>query len=191
MSTSAAAHPREITPEELLSMPDGEQYELVDGRLAELNMSLLSNYVEGTVFFALRNFADENGLGWVFNSGNQYRCFPWKPNMIRKPDASFIRRDRLSIEQIANDGFCTVAPDLVVEVISTHELATELTDKVSIYFRAGVSLIWIIDPTTRVAQVHRLGGRSRFLVEDDELDGEDVLPGFHIVLGRLLLPASP
>lgn len=190
MSTNLAAPSRPITPEDILAMPDGEQYELVDGRLVELNMSVLSNYVEGKVFTALQNYSDAHQLGWVFTSGNQYRCFPWKPNMIRKPDASFIRRERLSLEQLNEDGFCTVAPDLVVEVISTHDLASELTDKISIYFRAGIPLIWVIDPKTRIAQVHRLGGASRFLLEDEELDGEDVVPGFRVRLGDLLPPAG-
>jgi Uma2 family endonuclease len=188
MSTNLAAPPREITPDELLTMPEGEQYELVDGRLVELNMSLLSSWVESEIQRQLANYAIEHNLGYVFTATNQYRCFPWKPNMIRKPDASFVRRERLSPKQVHTDGFCTVAPDLVVEVISTHDLAAELIDKISIYFRAGVSLIWVIDPMTRAAQVHRLGGASRFLLEDDELDGEDVLPGFRIRLGALLPP---
>jgi Uma2 family endonuclease len=189
MSTNLAAPPREITPDELLAMPDGEQYELVDGRLVKLNRSLLSSNVEGAVYAALHSFSSAHQLGWVFSSGNQYRCFPWKPNMIRKPDASFVRRERLTLEQVHADGFCTVAPDLAVEVVSTHDLAAELLDKISIYRRAGVSLIWVIDPMTRVAQVHRLAKASLFLFEDDELDGEEVLPGFRIRLGALLPPA--
>ena len=188
MSTNLAAPPHEITPDDLLAMPDGEQYELVDGRLVELNMSLLSCWVESEILRHLGNYVVEHKLGLVFTATNQYRCFPWKPNMIRKPDASFIRRERLALEQIHAAGFCTVAPDLAVEVVSTHDLAAELIDKISIYLRAGVSLIWVIDPMTRVAQVHRLGGASRFLLEEDELDGEDLLPGFRVRLGALFPP---
>ena len=43
-ATRAIASPRrEITPEELLAMPDGGHYELIDGELRERSMSLLSS----------------------------------------------------------------------------------------------------------------------------------------------------
>src|SRR4051812_22322085 len=117
MSTHLAAPSRPITPEDLLAMPDGEQYELVDGQLVELNVSLLSSWVEAEIVGRLVIYVRENDLGWVFSSTNQYRCFPWRPNMIRKPDASFIRRGRITSAQVKTNGFATVVPDLVVEII--------------------------------------------------------------------------
>jgi len=54
MSTILARPPEsegktEWTPEELLAMPDGEHYELVDGLLVERAMSLLASRVEVTL----------------------------------------------------------------------------------------------------------------------------------------------
>lgn len=43
---------------------------------------------------------------------------------------------------------------------------------------AGVSLVWVIDPPTRSVRVHRADGTRTDLQEDDELNGEHVLPGF-------------
>jgi hypothetical protein len=37
----------QYTPEDLLTMPDGDRYELVDGELVERNMSALSSFVAG------------------------------------------------------------------------------------------------------------------------------------------------
>ena len=36
-------------PEDLLTMPDGDRFELVDGQLVERNMSKWSSYVAGTI----------------------------------------------------------------------------------------------------------------------------------------------
>ncbi len=50
MSTMVATEPEvmpkaEVTPEELLAMPDGGHYELIDGELKERRVSFLSNLV--------------------------------------------------------------------------------------------------------------------------------------------------
>src|SRR5262249_42419722 len=44
---STVATPTRYTPEDLLKMPDGDRYELVDGQLVEHTMSLWSSYVAG------------------------------------------------------------------------------------------------------------------------------------------------
>jgi hypothetical protein len=52
----------EWTPEELLAMPDGEHYELVDGLLVERAISLLASRVEVTLGRILDGYCVENGL---------------------------------------------------------------------------------------------------------------------------------
>ena len=58
--------------------------------------------------------------------------------------------------------------------------------KVAEYLRGGVRLVWIIDPEKREATVHRQGVEGRTVTAGEELDGEDVVPGFRCVLGDLL-----
>ena len=48
------------TPEDLLSMPDGKNYELVDGHLVERNMSQLSSWVGGRLHRSLDIFVEES-----------------------------------------------------------------------------------------------------------------------------------
>ncbi len=59
MSTMVATEPEvmpktEVTPEELLAMPDGGHYELIDGELKERRVSFLSNLVAAEVTAILR-----------------------------------------------------------------------------------------------------------------------------------------
>jgi Uma2 family endonuclease len=61
-------------------------------------------------------------------------------------------------------------------------------EKLGDYRQAGVRLVWVIYPEARTARVHRIDGSVSYLVEDDELCGEDVLPGFGCLLRQILPP---
>jgi Uma2 family endonuclease len=49
-----------------------------------------------------------------------------------------------------------------------------------------VPLVWVIDPKARNASIYRSLTEVRKLSEADELDGEDVLPGFRCRLADIL-----
>lgn len=180
---------RLYTPDELLDLPDGERYELVDGHLVEPNVSTLSNWVEGRLYLQVGSFVESKGLGLSFTSSSMYRCFPHRPNLIRKPDISIIRQVRFSAADISGS-YLKTAPDLAVEIVSPNDEAEDLEIKIGDYRKAGVRLIWIIFPIARTARVHRLDGTIVGVEESDDLDGEDVLPGFRCRLGDLF-PTPP
>jgi len=177
-------------PEDLLAMPDGDRFELVEGRLVERNMGKWSSYVAGNTYLRLRNHTDTHRLGWVYPEGTSYQCFPDDPKRVRRPDVSFIRLDRMSSEEAMSEGHVGIVPDLAVEVISANDLAYDIDEKVDEYETAGVKLIWIVNPEMRTVRVHRVDGTVRLLREKDELDGEHVLPGFRCRVGELFLPAA-
>jgi Uma2 family endonuclease len=168
----------EVTPEELLAMPNGGHYELIDGELRERNVSALSNLIAWEISGILRGHCREHDLGWLFAADHGYRCFPWKPRLVRRADVAFIRKERYPWEQLSADGYTTIPPDLAVEVVSPNDLASEIEEKVEEYLRAGVRLVWVIHPETRVVQVIRGDGTGNRLRAQDELSGEDVVPGF-------------
>ena len=77
-------------------------------------------------------------------------------------------------------------PDLAVEVTSPSERPRHVLDKVGEYLEAGVQLVWVIDPRKAKAVVYRSASDVTELQADDELDGEDVLPGFKCKLSEIL-----
>lgn len=178
---------KQHTPEELLEMQDGDRYELVNGRLVEKNMGFESSWIGGRLFNRLSSFVEGAKLGWAAPEAS-YQCFPEEPARVGRPDASLIRADRLpgSLPQ----GHCPVAPDLAVEVISPNDLFSEVREKVEEYLRAGVPLVWIVDPVTRTVEVRRGDGSAAVLYETDELSGEDVVPGFTCPVRDLFPPAD-
>jgi Uma2 family endonuclease len=173
-----AALPKSIrTPAELLEMPDGAGYELVDSRLVERNASTLSSLVEGLVYEKVQahNRQGSHGIVWPGTLGIQ--CFPDQPGKVRRPDLTFVKAERFTLE-LLNTGFLPLAPDLAVEVISPGDLAHEVSEKIEEYLHAGVSLIWVVDPEIRIVDVYRKNGEISRLREADELLGHDVLPNF-------------
>jgi Uma2 family endonuclease len=182
MSTVAAKP--QYTPEDLLTMPEGDRYELVNGELMERHMGWDSSWIGGRMYYFLFAFALAHRSGWVVPADASYQCFPDAPSLVRRPDVSFIRRGRLPGGRRPR-GHCPVAPDLAVEVVSPNDLYSEVEEKVGEYRRAGVHLVWVIHPPTRTVRVHRLDGTITDLTEADELSGEDILPGFRCAVREL------
>jgi Uma2 family endonuclease len=179
----------EYTPEDLLTMPDGDRYELVNGNLVERPMGWLAGVIASELLVRIALFNREHVLGWVNQGGDgSYQPFPGS-RLVRKPDVSFVRFGRFPGERLP-PGHALLAPDLAAEVVSPNDLYEEVDQKIEEYIRAGVRLIWVISPQNHTVRVYRLNGSSASLRENDELDGEDVLPGFRCRVGDLF-PRPP
>jgi Uma2 family endonuclease len=189
MSTAIATEAR-CTPEDLLVMPDGVGYELVDGRLVERHMGAESSLVGGELHFRMRLHCRDHGSGLVFPADNGYQCFPHSPRLVRRPDVSFVRHGRLPGD-VAPKGWITIPPDLAVEVVSPQDRVYELDEKLADYRKVSVPLVWVINPESRTATIYRADGPIRLLFEDGELSGEDVIPGFRCPLREILPPREP
>jgi Uma2 family endonuclease len=189
MSTSATR--TNYTPEDLLTMPDGDRYELVNGQLVEHTMSALASYIAGMIYWLLHGFCWASKLGWVFPEGATYQCFSDDPERVRKADVSFIRLERMTAEQASVKGHLRVFPDLAVEVISPNDLYYEVESKAEEWLSAGVQMVWIVNPRARNVAVRRSNGTTTVLHENDELTGEQVIPGFRCrVRDLFLLPTE-
>lgn len=99
------------------------------------------------------------------------------PDTVRVPDIAFLRRERLGTGG-HEEAFCTGAPDLAVEVLSPGDRPKEIADKVRLWLDAGATIVWVVSLERRTIAVHRKAAAIRTLTEHDELNGEDVVPGF-------------
>lgn len=184
---NATASPTQLTPEDLLAMPDEKAYELVDGQLREREGCALSSWIGGLIYAPLSAYARAHGMGLVWPADNAFQCFPSDLDKVRRPDVSFIRRERLPAD-ILRQGYVQMAPDLVVEVISPNEQGYEIEEKISDYLSAKVPLIWAMYPTAPVVMVYRPDSSVSRLNSKDELSGEQVLQGFTLWLADLFRP---
>jgi Uma2 family endonuclease len=177
---------RTYTPQDLLAMPDGQIYELDDGRLVERDMSMLSSWVAGALLNLVWAYAGENKLGRAWGANVGYACFPNSPREVRCPDVSFIRAGRLPAGLASDEGLGPIAPDLAVEVRSPTESAYMVQKKVDEYLSAGAPLVWVIYPASRGSYVCRRDGSVAWLNQSDHFSGEEVIPGFRCNLPAIL-----
>jgi Uma2 family endonuclease len=178
-----------MTADELvrISIPD-KQVELIRGRLVVREPpGTRHGAVAGTLAFELTAFARKGNLGQVFPQDTGFKIAS-DPDSVRAPDVAFVSRQQL--DRIPEQGYAELAPDLVVEVLSTSDRPGAVLAKIGEWLAAGSRIAWLIDLERREAQVFRADGSVSVIGEDGALDGEDVLPGFACPLGAVLSPAG-
>jgi len=172
-----------MTAEELerVSIP-GKVTELIRGRLVVREPpSALHGLVAARLIARLVAFVEPRGLGLLLAaSGFKIES---SPDTVRAPDAAFIAPGRLP--GVPERGYAPLAPDLLAEILSPNDHPAEVLAKVAGWLEAGTRLAWVIDPRRRLARVYRADGTRTDLGEDDDLNGEDVLPGFSCSLRDL------
>jgi Uma2 family endonuclease len=168
-----------LTAEEFFQRPDppdGSREELVRGEVVTMPAP---GFRHGTIAmrvgYLIQRYLDEKEIGRVLaETGVRTEN---DPDSVRGPDVSFWSFDRVPREpEIV--GYPEVAADLCVEVRSPSNTFKKLRDKAAEYLRAGVRMVWIVDPDDRSVTVYRQAGRGITISDDAILDGEDVLPGF-------------
>jgi Uma2 family endonuclease len=177
--------PGMATEQDALKIHDQEDRlcELVDGVLVEKIMGTYESLLAVALQTLLENYLQRNPIGIVTGEGGPLRILPGR---IRLPDVSVILWDRFPNRRLPREAVFRVAPDLAIEIFSAGNTAEEMQMKLNEYRRAGVRLIWYIDPAARTATVYTPDGRSEVLDANGVLDGGDVLPGFSFVLRELL-----
>jgi Uma2 family endonuclease len=181
MTTSAKL----MTADELLEMrDDGRRYELIEGELVELvPPGAAHGFVASNSSGILRGFVRPRGLGVVFGAETGF-VISSAPDTVRASDAAFVTSDRLP-EGGLPVGYLRLAPDLLAEVVSPSDTASEVHHKVCVWLNAGCRLVWVIYPETRSVTIYRSMEDVRILGPDDILDGVPVLEGFSIRVSEL------
>jgi Uma2 family endonuclease len=177
--------PGTATEQDLLDIYDREKCrcELVAGVLVEKVMgypeSMLALWLAQLLY---RHFLEVNDLGVLGGEAGPIRLMP---GLVRIPDLSFVRWDRLPAGKIPSKPILGLAPDLAVEVLSRGNTRGEMARKVREYFLSGVRLVWLVDPRKHLVRVYTAPDDSVRLTEKDVLDGGDVLPGLQLPVKRI------
>ncbi len=175
-----------ITADDLLAMPNEDDYELVSGELVERISCAESSWIAANLVGLFASVYSHSQPGYFFLPDCGYQCFPDDPDRVRRPDVSFVRKGRFPGERVQR-GYIRIAPDLAVEVMSPNDLASEISVKVEEYLEAGVPLVWVISPDAETVIIHRVDGSVTKLHLDDELSGENVLPEFRCRVSELFV----
>ena len=169
-------------------MEDDGLFELVDGKLVQKEMSSLANRTAGIITTRLSIFNTQSKSGYVVYPEQTFQCFPHDPSLVRIPDVAVIVVNRLAA--VPEEGHVPIAPDLAVEVISPNDRIYKFERKLVDYRKAGIKLVWEVNPKFRFIRVHHLDRPPERLEETGTLIGTPVLPGFSVLVRDLLPPAD-
>ncbi|AFY74923.1 hypothetical protein Syn7502_03017 [Synechococcus sp. PCC 7502] len=160
------------TDAELMALPEGNCYELVNGELIDMgNSGALHGYTCSILVMALMNYILPRGLGIILDSST---AFTMKNGNRRSPDISFVSKTQLQGLTELPEGFLDGAPDLAIKVLSSSSTIAEIDQKIMEYFDNGSRLVWVIN-----LKLHA-----------DVLDGEEVISGFTMPLSDLFQKLS-
>jgi Uma2 family endonuclease len=153
--------------------------ELVDGVLVEKAMGYRESLLAMTLGHLLCAFVYPRKLGVITGEQGTVRLFA---GLVRIPDVAFTSWDRLPGRRVPDEPIPDLAPDLAVEVLSRNNTPGEMARKRHDYFTAGVRLVWLAHPVSRIVDVYTSEDKFTRLTEDNVLDGGDVLPGFQVLV---------
>jgi len=178
----------QMTADQLLRMPDdGCRYELIAGELRKMTPAgWRHGSVGGRLHVLLGQYIMQHDLGEIFFAETGF-LLARDPDTVRAPDIAFIHKDHLP-ETEPEEAFWPGAPDLVVEVVSPGDTVNEVDDKVEAWLGAGAAMVWVVNPKGKHVTVHRSSTDVKILSANDELDGQDVLPGFRCRVGDVFGP---
>ena len=156
--------------------------ELIQGELNKMSPAGGKHGAIAVKFaFHLQLWANEHG-GLVTAAETGF-VLERDPDTVRAPDAAYIAADRA--EQARTPKFIPIPPDVLVEVLSPHDKAEQVDQKVQWWLDHGVKLIWVADPANRSVTAYYPGGRAHVYRGDDPLPGGQVLPGLEVQLRQL------
>jgi Uma2 family endonuclease len=174
--------PRLFTAADLAEMPSDlpsgtVRYELYHGRL--LTMPPLDDVhgaVECNLVYELTVQGQRAGHGKA-RCGGVGVILERNPDHVFGVDVLFVSNRRLPIRRSPEEYLETI-PELVVEVCSKNDTRAALAIRAKDYIRAGVVVVWVVDPMKREVAEYRQGGAVRIYAGADTLTVEDVIPGF-------------
>jgi Uma2 family endonuclease len=172
-----------VTADELLKMGDIGRCELIYGELIMMSPAGFSHgEIAMRLGMHLARFVEDHDLGTVLAAETGYRIES-EPDLVRAPDASFIRKDRMPKTKWRK--YFPGVPDLAVEVLSAADTKREVAEKVNMWLVNGTVSVWVADPEGETVVIHRLNAKAVKLSIKDRIENDPALPGFTLELKRI------
>lgn len=168
--------------EEFVLLPENADklFEFIGGEIVEVPSNTFVSKIAGLILTYINIYLFTNDIGHATGehggyivSGERYA-----------PDVAFISYEKQP--ELPKQGYCPSPPDLAVEVMSSERKSEseQMMIKVANYLAAG-TVVWIVRPEKKTAEVYQPGKPVITLHEKDVLDGGDVLPGLTIKLSDI------
>jgi Uma2 family endonuclease len=176
-----------MTAEELLQVPRGyHRHELINGELKTMPLfGVPHGRITARLSVPLGNFVSDHDLGEVTYAGFQ---LTWSPDTVLGPDIAFIAKERLK-EVGKIEGYWPGPPDIAVQVLDPGDGLSE-QETLSRWFGFATKQVWIVDPKHSTVTVYRSPSDSTKFSGSDDLEAQDLFPGFRLSLDKIFGTSS-
>ncbi len=171
-----------LTGEEFFDLGDIGPCELVDGTIVGMTPT---GAIHGKIEVRLARLIDEHveksGVGWVL-SGEVGIVTKRNPDRVRGADVAFISREQAPD---IPDGFLTIAPELVVEIVSPNDRWKDIREKIDEYFAIEVKQVWIVEPQPQQILAYTSPTEAVCYRTGEKLTAAHGLSGLEIAVDRI------
>lgn len=111
----------------------------------------------------------------------------WRgPDCVAAPDVAFVASKSLPV-RLSPEGYLESIPELVVEIRSENDSLQYIHGKVEHYLKAGVEVVWVVDPATKFIEIHMPGGDVITRRAGESLGLGDLIPGFALAVADVFV----
>jgi len=171
-----------LTWEDFFKLGDTGPCELVDGIIVDMTPTGATHgKIEVRLVRLLDDYVQKSDVGWVL-SGEVGIVTKRNPDRVRGADVAFLSRKQASK---LPDSFLTLAPELVVEIVSPNDRWKEIREEIDEYFSIGVKQLWIVEPQPRQILVYTSPMEAVRYREGETLAAAYSLSGLEIPVTRV------
>ncbi len=151
----ASTAPAVTSLEAFLALPgqEGLRREFDAGQVIEMGSpSQTHQILVATIIALLHRVSKSSPEQWRVAVGPGFRL---SPDAVRQPDVCIARKTTLDAMEVVAGNYHVGAPELVVEVVSPTDAATDIHRKTHQYLDAGARSVWIVHTDDRHVMVFR------------------------------------
>jgi Uma2 family endonuclease len=178
-----------MTTEELLALPrNGTERWLIEGQLREKPMTVRNRThgrIMATIVYLLKRWLESQ-----LEPRGQILCGEAGCRLRRNPDSTvgidvvYIAAN-LAQQESNETTLIDGVPILAAEILSPSDTIEEIEEKIEIYQKAGVALVWVVNPYDQTITIYRLDTEPELVNVRQELSGEPHLPGFCVAVAEV------
>lgn len=178
-------HPGRATAADVVRFLKGSEkrlVELVDGVLVEKPMGFYESVLVTVLLGYLQPFLRKHRLGVATAPDGTIR---FAQGLVLIPDVAFFPWHLFPKGRLPRKPIPDLVPALAIEVLSESNRPGEMARKYAEYFKAGVGMVWEINPMRRNARILTSSTSFRTIEGNEPLTAPDILPGFALPLSKL------
>ena len=166
-----------VTLQQFLALPESKPYlELMDGEVCEKPMpNARHGELVAELIYLLKAYQRRNHM---FRIVTEVRHADIEHEWVFLPDISVTLTARLAEIHGAGNGPMLVMPDIAIEVLSPEDRPGMIARRIAYYRRAGVALVWVVNPETESIRVWDSGHEPFEADSTLPLSAAPILPEF-------------